>query len=183
MEVALAVSDKIPMESESAAAAHLVELLHSKLLDAVRDGVRLSVLDAPDLVAQSMIDRLGLWLSPGVELVGPCYSSGLLQRELGVKRGAISRAVREDRLLRLTAEDGSTLYPAFQVRGRSLIGGLRQVLPVLRSGVNDPWAWAQWLNAPVPGHDDGRRHIDELADGMLTKVRADAAATAAAWSA
>lgn len=178
----MAVSDKIPMEAESAAAAHLVGLLHSKLLDAVRNGARLSVLGAPDLVAQSMIDRLGLWLSPGAELVGPCYSSGLLQRELGVKRGAVSRAVREDRLLRLTADNGSTLYPAFQVRGRSLVRGLRQVLPVLRSGANDPWVWAQWLNAPVPGRYDGRRHIDELADGMLLKVRADAAVTAAAWS-
>lgn len=183
MEAALTVSEDSTERVEYAAAAVLVELVHGKLLDAVRDGVRLSVLGDADAVAEAMVDRLSLWLTPWAENVGPCYSSGLLQRELRVKRGAVSRAAREDRLLRLTTADGATLYPAFQVRGGALVRGLREVLPVLRGGVDDPWAWAQWLNATLPGRSDGRRHIDELADGMLAKVRSDAEEAAAAWAA
>jgi hypothetical protein len=103
-----------------------------------------------------MFDRLSLWLSPWAETVGPCYTSGLLQIELGVKRGAISRAVREDRLLRLTTTDGATVYPAFQVRGGALVRGLREILPVLRSGSDNPWTWARWLNAAATGGDSSR---------------------------
>ena len=175
-------SGTVPDPAEHMAADVLVGLFHDKLLAAVRDGARPSLLGDVDSVAQSMIDRLSLWLAPWATTVGPCHSSGSLQVELGVKRGVISRAFREDRLLRLTTSSGATVYPAFQVRGGALVRGLREILPALRSGTDDPWTWAQWLNATVPGGRDGRRHIDELADGQLEKVRADAERVARSWS-
>ncbi len=116
------------------------------------------------------------------DIVGPCYSSGGLQKELGVGRAALSKAVRERRALRLDTSDQRTLYPAFQVRNSALVPGLSEVLPILGAGVDDPWTWAQWLNTPLRGGDGvERRHIDRLAAGEVAGVVAAARRDAASW--
>lgn len=98
--------------------------------------------------SQDIVDRLGATKSPQADIVGPASPSSGLQRELGVERGVISKAVKSRRIaLRLPA-DGENLYPAFQDRRLPACTRVEQVLTVLQSGIDDPWTWTQWLNTP-----------------------------------
>jgi hypothetical protein len=114
-----------------------------------------------------------------------------LQRELSIGRAAVSKAVGDLRVLRLVTADGRNVYPAFQVTNGALVAGMREVLTVLRGGIADPWAWAQWLNAAVPdrtteaaGADlPRRRNIDRLIAGDVAGVIQAAERTAASWAA
>jgi hypothetical protein len=175
----------LQLRQEEQALDVLMNSLRAKLDVLVHKGVKVSVLGNLEAVAQDVVDRLGVAENPWAEIIGPSYTSGTLQRELGVGRGAVSKAVSELRVLRLVTSDGVTLYPAFQVRGGKLVPGLREVLTVLRSGLDDPWTWAQWLNTPLRD-DRGEilpRNIDRLAVGDLDGVLNDARHDAAAWAA
>jgi hypothetical protein len=132
-----------------------------------------------------MVDKLPVANTPWSDIVGPCYTSGGLQREIDRGRGAVSKAANELRILRLTTADGQTVYPAFQVHKGAIVPGLQPVLMALQRGVDDPWTWAQWLTARVPARHGrpARRHIDELADGDADRVLAAAQRTAVAWAA
>lgn len=164
--------------------------IRARLLQRVESGEELTSLGDADKVAEQVVDRLPIASSPWAEIVGPCYTSGSLQRELNVKRGAVSKAVAELRLLRLITADGHNVYPAFQVVDGALVKGLRDVLTALRRGVPDPWTWAQWLNTPTPDPSPGstpgsppRRNIDRLIDGDIEGVVRAAERTAASWAA
>lgn len=175
-----------PQRRQEEQAANLLKDLFGSKIDAlVRGGVKVSVITKPETVIQDIVDRLGVTKSPWADIVGPCYTSGSLQRELGVERGAVSRAVKEFRALRLPTADGRNLYPAFQVRNRQLVPGLKEVLTVLQSGIDDPWTWAQWLNIPLADEngEDQPRAIDLLANGDLETVLVEARHDAAAWAA
>lgn len=167
-------------------AVHLiVKALEQQLRARVDEGLELTGLgDAEDIAAQ-IIDRLPIAASPWPDVIGPVYSSGSLQRELGVGRQAVSKAVAELRLLRLTTADGHTVYPAFQVRDGAAVRGIRPVLSALQRGIDDPWTWAQWLAAPEPvgRRDAPGRHIDRLLAGDVETVVRDAERTAASWAA
>ncbi len=141
-------SDQDEHQRENAATDELLEAIRARLERLIRDGAKVSALGSPDTVAADIVARLGLVKNPWADIVGPCYSSGGLQKELGVGRAALSKAVRERRALRLDTSDQRTLYPAFQVRNGALVPGLSEVLPILGEGVDDPWTWAQWLNTP-----------------------------------
>ena len=140
-------------------------------------------------VAEQIMDRLPIAASPWAEIVGPCYTSGSFQKELGRGRAAISKAVAELRLLRLTTADGQTVYPAFQIVDGVVVRGMRDVLTALRVGSDDEWTWAQWLNTPVPDRASGgepgrrRRNIERMIDGELEAVVQAAERTAASWAA
>lgn len=166
---------RLQVEAEARAVDALLGAIRERLLDLVRDGAKVTVLGDSGSVAVDVVARLGLVKSPWADIVGPCFTSGRLQQELGVGRAAISKAVREGRAIRLDTTDRRTLYPAFQVRNRALVPGLSEVLPILRSRVDDAWAWAQWLNTPMLS-DGGRaeRFIDRLAAGDVAGVAAAA---------
>ncbi|MFZ8758785.1 hypothetical protein ACO03V_15335 [Microbacterium sp. HMH0099] len=171
-------------QREHAATDELLAAVRARLDPLIRDGAKVSALGHADAVAADIVARLGLVKNPWADIVGPCYASGGLQKELGVGRAALSKAVRERRALRLDTSDRRTLYPAFQVRGRALVSGLAEVLTTLESGTDDPWAWAHWLNTPLAGAT-GRmsaRPIDRLADGDLAGVVAAARFAAEAWA-
>ena len=175
-------SDQDGHQRENAATDELLEAIRARLERLIRDGAKVSALGSPDTVAADIVARLGLVKNPWADIVGPCYSSGGLQKELGVGRAALSKAVRERRALRLDTSDQRTLYPAFQVRNGALVPGLSEVLPILGAGVDDPWTWAQWLNTPLRGGDGvERRHIDRLAAGEVAGVVAAARRDAASW--
>ena len=103
-----------------------------RLLELVDQGAELIQLGDADDVAAQLVSRLPI-ANPWPEIVGPCYTSGSLQRELGVSRAALSKAVSDGRLLRLMTSDGQYVYPAFQVVDGALVRGLREVLAVLRT--------------------------------------------------
>ncbi|WP_433861960.1 hypothetical protein [Streptomyces sp. L7] len=163
-----------------------------RLLELVDQGAELIQLGDADDVAAQLVSRLPI-ANPWPEIVGPCYTSGSLQRELGVSRAALSKAVSDGRLLRLMTSDGQYVYPAFQVVDGALVRGLREVLAVLRLGAqDDPWTWAQWLNTPVPDRSavvaEGaepprRRNIERLAEGDIEGIVRDAEIAAASWAA
>lgn len=173
-------------------ADEISDAVRVRLVELVDQGAELVELGDADDVAAQLVSRLPL-VNPWPRIVGPCYSSGSLQRALGISRAALSKAAAELRLLRLQTSDGHYVYPAFQVVDGALVRGLRDVLDALRFGApDDPWTWAQWLNTPVPDRSivvaDGaqapvRRNIERLIEGDIEGVVQDAEVTAASWSA
>ena len=163
--------------------------IRARLLERVDRGEELTNLGDAEEVAEQVIDRLPIAASPWAEIVGPCYTSGSLQKELGRGRAAISKAVAELRLLRLTTADGQTVYPAFQIVDGVAVRGMREVLTALRVGIDDEWTWAQWLNTPVPDRASGdgtgrrRRNIERMIAGEVEAVVQAAERTAASWAA
>lgn len=164
--------------------------IRERLLARVDRGEELTGLGDADEVAELVVERLPVAVSPWAELIGPVYTSGSLQRELRLTRQALSKAAGDLRVLRLVTFDGHTVYPAFQVSHGALVAGLREVLTVLQQGIADPWTWAQWLNAAVPDsitetsvHERPRRHIDRLVAGDIEGVVQAAKQTAASWAA
>lgn len=161
------------------------EEVTSELLRQAAHGMNLVALGPLQELAREMVARLPLAQNPWSDIVGPCYTSGALQRELGISRAAVSRAVREHRLLRVTTSDGVNLYPAFQVHAGAVVSGLGRVLEALSAGTHSTWTWAQWLNARVVD-ESGKplpRNIDRLISGHVDDVVRDAQHDAAAWAA
>lgn len=120
------------------------------------------------------------------DAVGPCFSRSSLAEELGWTDDDIVSAAQDLTILELTASEGVSVFPAFQVRERRLPPGLGDVLAVLATGSPRPWTWALWLNNPtadprIPGVS--HRAIDRLFNGELARVLRDAARTAQAWKA
>lgn len=177
------VGDRDERERELAATDELLAAVRARLVPLIRDGAKVTALGSADTVAADIVSRLGLVKNPWVDIVGPCYTSGGLQKELGVGRAALSKAVRERRVLRLDTSDRRTLYPAFQVRDRALVAGLADVLTALQHGADDPWAWAHWLNTPSPSPTGPEllRPIDSLADGEHASVVVAARLAAESW--
>jgi hypothetical protein len=116
--------------------------------------------------------------NPWADIVGLSYTTASFLDVIGGTEADLDRAADELRVLRLTTVEGVILYPAFQVHDGSLVPGLDQVLPVLRTGVDDPWTWAQWLNTDLPGRG---RNIDRLIDGGLDAVVRRAEQAAGSW--
>lgn len=172
-------------QQQERAARELAAELGSELLRQINRGANVAALGSSRELARTIVSRLPLAQNPWLDIVGPCYTSGALQRELGVGRAAVSKAVRELRILRLVTSDGVNLYPAFQVSDGALVPGLRQVLRTLAKGTQSSWTWAQWLNAVVED-ETGRplpRNIERLTAGELDRVLRDAQHDAAAWAA
>lgn len=121
-------------------------------------------------------------VNPWAEIVGPCYTTSSIGRLLGLSEREVSDAAASLQLLALRTSDGMTLYPAFQIWDGQVVEGLAEVLQVLRTGIDDSWTWAQWLNTAVSDGDAApTRAIDELRAGHLAAVIRDAAYDAAVW--
>ncbi|SDH31552.1 hypothetical protein [Microbacterium sp. 77mftsu3.1] len=173
-----------------------------KVADEVADRLREILLGYPGLEDSNADDITRVLTSrlpernPWPDVIGPCYTSGSLQRELGISRQALWKAVAAHRVLRLTTADNLSVYPAFQVQNGHLVPGLDRVLAELAKGPDAPLMWAQWLNKPRKRPDgEIRRRIDELADtralsvtderpsGRIEDLVLEARNTAAAWAA
>lgn len=118
-------------------------------------------------------------------IVGACFTTRTFAAALGMSEAEVARAADELRILRLITRDGIPLFPAFQVQGGQVVPGLQVVLLALRAGTEDPWAYAEWLNTPVPLHNGSgtkRRWIAELRAGNDESVLRAAIQTAASWS-
>jgi hypothetical protein len=177
-----------PRQAQEHAVDEITAAIRARLLERVDRGEELTNLGDADEVAEQVVDRLPIAASPWAEIVGPCYTSGSLQKELGRGRAAVSKAVAELRLLRLRTADGQTVYPAFQIVEGAIVPGMREVLTQLRRGIDDEWTWAQWLNTPVPDQSsedlsNRRRNIDRLIAGEVDSVVKAAERTAASWAA
>ncbi len=116
--------------------------------------------------------------SPWAEIVGPCYTVESLSRVLGLPPVQIGEAADKLTVLRLRTADDVDVFPAFQVRDGRVCPDLRPVLATLRSGVGDPWTWAQWLDVEVRGEPS---HMSRLWAGDLEGVLRDAGQDAWAW--
>lgn len=130
---------------------------------------------APDAEPHNEMDRL----------VGPFYSTAALQEWLGISRQALDQRARARKLLGCLTTDRVRVYPAWQFTDKGeVISGLKQVLPVLASGVDAPWTWALWLVSVLPGELDGLSPAEWLALGrdpmpVIILARQDAAVWAA----
>ena len=114
---------------------------------------------------------------PFVQL-GPFYPTSAVTKWLGITRQALDQRVRARRMLGCpTADGGQRVYPVWQfTENGHLIPHLAEVLDTLYDGIDDPWTWATWLAAPVPGRFDGKPAYRWLADGrdaqpVLTEAR------------
>ncbi|MGW9159283.1 hypothetical protein [Microbacterium sp. NPDC055665] len=174
-----------PQRQQQERARKIAADVYDQLVNMANHGTNLSALGPTTDVARTMVGRLATAKNPWADIVGPCYTSGALQRELGVSRAAVSKAVKELRILRVTTSDGVNLYPAFQIHGNAIVPGLDRVLRVLAVGTNSTWTWGQWLNG-AGNDDDGTplsRNIDRLIAGDIEGVVRDAEHDAAAWAA
>ncbi|WP_336645482.1 hypothetical protein [Microbacterium sp. USHLN186] len=172
-------------QQQEQAARKIGEEVTSQLLRQAASGANLMALGPLKELARDIVARLPLAQNPWSDIVGPCYTSGALQRELGITRAAVSRAVGENRLLRVTTSDGVNLYPAFQVHAGAVVPGLGRVLRALSGGTNSTWTWAQWLNATIMDEngDPLPRNIERLISGHVDDVVRDAQHDAAVWAA
>ncbi|MEJ6555051.1 hypothetical protein PQI51_08490 [Microbacterium esteraromaticum] len=118
---------------------------------------------------------------PWAKIVGPCYTSKSMARALGWTEADVIDAGSDLRLLMLHTEDDVFLFPAFQLQRGEVVEGLQKVLLVLQAGVDDPWAWAQWLNVELPD-EHTPRNITLLYEGRLEEALRDARHDASAWS-
>ncbi|MEJ6553403.1 hypothetical protein PQI51_00010 [Microbacterium esteraromaticum] len=121
--------------------------------------------------------------SPWTGIVGPCYTTASLARTLGWTEAMVSEAVHSLSLLRVTTSDGVDLYPAFQIWDGKPVGGLADVLRVLRTGVDSQWTWAQWLSTPLTDEDGVEQptNVQRLREGQLADVLREAKHDAAVW--
>ncbi|MBT2496207.1 hypothetical protein J7E45_11360 [Microbacterium sp. ISL-59] len=118
---------------------------------------------------------------PWVKIIGPCYTVSSMARALGWMEAEVTTGGNSLRLLMLTSDEGVLLFPAFQVNAGAIVAGLREVLRVLQTGVEDPWTWAQWLNSE-PSEADPKTSIQLLYDGRIDEVLRDAEQDARSWS-
>lgn len=119
--------------------------------------------------------------NPWAAIIGPCYTGTSMARTLGWTDREVIKAGNELRLLMLFTDDGVYLFPAFQLQGGEVVEGLQEVLLVLRTGVDSPWTWAQWLNVALP-EEDPPRNITLLYEGRLKEALRDARHDAWAWN-
>ena len=118
-------------------------------------------------------------LRPWAEIVGPCFTIASFARTTGFTEEEVRVMAADLSILALTTADTVLILPTFQVRTGAVVPQLRPVLETLRTGIDDPWTWAQWLNADVPGKD---RHIDELWAGDPPRARITGRHTAWGWA-
>lgn len=112
------------------------------------------------------------------DLIGPVYDLENTMKLLKVTtRAAISKQVKQHKLLRLTIENGESIFPAFQFAGRAVCEDVQQVL--LAFGAADPFAVAQWFNTPL----DGITPLELIDQGQLVRVLAEARSLAPGWQA
>jgi hypothetical protein len=121
--------------------------------------------------------------NPWAKIIGQCYTAASLARTLGWTEAKVDEAAESLALLRMTTSDGVQLFPAFQIWDAKPVGGLADVLRVLRSGVDAPWTWAQWLNTPTTDEDGVVQptNIERLREGQLADVLVEAQHDVASW--
>lgn len=122
-------------------------------------------------------------ISPWNEIIGACYTPASLARALGWAEAEVEDAANSLVVLKLVTADGAVLYPAFQLWNGNPVDGLSEVLRVLRTGTEDPWTWAQWLNTHLLDEDNAKQptNVQRLRAGQLATVLRDADHDAAAW--
>jgi hypothetical protein len=114
--------------------------------------------------------------------LGPFYPTSSVTKWLGITRQALDQRVRARKLLGCpTADGGQRVYPVWQfTEDGHCIPHLAAVLDALYLGIDDPWTWATWLAAPVPGRFNGVPAYRWLAQGHDAEpVLAEARRTAA----
>lgn len=123
-------------------------------------------------------------INPWAAVIGPCYTATSIALALGWTEESVHEAAESLKLLKLETSDGVSLYPRFQVWEGRPVEGLVEVLRVLRTGVNSPWTWAQWLNTALTDENGERQPsaIEELRAGHLDDVLLEAQHDAWAWS-
>ena len=110
--------------------------------------------------------------------LGPFYPTRAVAKWLGLSRQALDHRVKAGKMLGCpTSGGGQRVYPVWQfTTDGHLIPHLAEVLDALRAGIDDPWTWATWLAAALPGRFDGKPAYQWLAEGrdagpVLTEAR------------
>lgn len=92
--------------------------------------------------------------APGPEdAIGPVYSTTGLTRRLGVSRQALNARVQRHTLLGIPADDGGTVFPAFQFadpdRPTRVLPGIKGVIGALTAAGASAMTVALWCTAPA----------------------------------
>ncbi|MFJ4225411.1 hypothetical protein [Microbacterium sp. NPDC089695] len=119
--------------------------------------------------------------NPWARIVGPCYTVASMARTLRWSEADVVEAGEHMRLLMLRTEEGTVLFPSFQIHNGTVVAGLNEVLLILQTGTTSPWTWTQWLNVELPDADPPR-NIEYLYNGRLEEAMRDARHVAWAWS-
>jgi hypothetical protein len=159
---------------------HVAAALRKRAKALLDRGRSIADLGSPAEVAAQMLAAVPD-TSAWSEALGPVYRTPQVRKLLGgVSRQALEDRVRRHTLLGLRTADGVIVYPKFQFDERhAVLGGLADVLRVLRASGVDDWTLAGWLVARRDGLG-GRSPVEWLRAGedleTLLAVARDAAA-------
>lgn len=133
-------------------------------------GTLLASVDPEDFADRvvDQVDTAPLWSAH----LGPVYSAKSVAAVLGVSKQAVQQ---NKGLLRMTTEDGTVVYPAYQFEGTRQARGVSPIVQAARGEISD-WTLASWF---VTENDDlaGKRPIDAIGEGKPE----DAFEAARAW--
>lgn len=119
------------------------------------------------------------------EKVGPFYETSGLVVWLDITKQGLQRRRDTNAIIGCKTQEGHHVYPVWQFQeDGTLIPGLRDVLKVLATGIQDGWTWALWLTSELPGQLDGISAVQWLTEcrdpqAVLDIAREDATAWAA----
>lgn len=120
---------------------------------------------------------------PWDRILGPFYTVTSASRLLNITEDELLEKVKRLEVLCTVTSDEVSLFPAFQFIDGEVLEGLSEVLPILQSGIDDPWTWGMWLTAKV-GFDDEPKvsAVDLILAGDKESVLLEASHDAWAWS-
>jgi hypothetical protein len=175
------VSDLDPDLAEFYAAS--TAAYRERLLALLRSGrVDAASLPEPDEFVERGI-HVRRATSPLPDLVGPVYTSGGVQRVLGISRQQLADRRQRGTIVAARTSDGRWVHPVYQFDDAGLRLDVREVLDVLRAGSTpDPWTLALWFPTDQAALG-GVSPLKLLDTGHLDTVLAHAARTVSRWAA
>jgi hypothetical protein len=115
-------------------------------------------------------------------LLGPFYSFESGAQLLRITEDELRKQAEHLEVLLVVTADEVELLPSAQFYEGRVIEGLSEVLKVLSTGTDDPWAWGLWLTAKVAlGDEPEASALDKLLSGRKDEVLLEATHDAWAW--
>jgi hypothetical protein len=105
--------------------------------------------------------------------LGPWWDAASVAAHLNISDEVLRDMTGGDQVLAIVFSDGQPYFPAWQFDGGGVVGGLAEVVAVLRPAFVAPETIVAWFRSEV-FHGDSETQIDALRSGRLREVLRDA---------